>query len=162
MIDYVDFGPDGNAFLSYVDVRDTPTASILAQLLLDRQASFFKDTKHDNPTKVNIYTKCLLHLADIFLKTSEGISPSLTRRLENEPWCLAYQYSKTSDNRNNFSIVTPKEIYLVDDHNFASFFEPLCPPDALLNNMYKQFGSKRLSEYVTSRLTFSGMLKIDF
>ncbi|CAF4020170.1 unnamed protein product [Rotaria sordida] len=48
LIDYVDFGPAANSFLINIGVRDFPSASILAELLIDRQANYFANLTGDN------------------------------------------------------------------------------------------------------------------
>ncbi|CAF0871089.1 unnamed protein product [Didymodactylos carnosus] len=87
-IDYVDFGLDGNQFLHNVGVAARPSGSVLAELLLDRQAAYFRnsDKKIDQSSKIQVYTSCLKQLADVVSK----LAAPIMKRLETEPWCLGY------------------------------------------------------------------------
>ena len=62
LIDYVDFGVDANAFLSHVGVLNDPTPSALAEILIDRQAAYFKSTTNDKNllnSRIRVYIDCV-------------------------------------------------------------------------------------------------------
>ncbi|CAF0847517.1 unnamed protein product [Adineta steineri] len=140
LVDYVHFGPDGNSFLRNIGVCDRPSASVLAKLLLDRQANFFANPE-GLEKKTRAYLKCLKDLESLVSKASDILDQTLIGRLRNEPWCLAFVYLGNSSEQ-TFQIAAPKDIYLIDDYNIASCFRPLSPP--VINNFnefYKKFGS---------------------
>lgn len=161
LIDYVDFGPDANSFLLDIGVCPAPSASMLAELLLDRQANFFQNSGSQDQTKIRVYLHCLTMLATQIDKNVPILTRPLERRLRNEPWCLGCQYRPKNTNTNTYQIVNPKEIYLVDDVNFANDFQPLCPPDnqRSLSVLYEKFGSQWLSKCVRCELANLGTQK---
>ena len=162
LIDYVDFGTDANSFLLDIGVCPAPSASVLAELLLDRQASFFQNSGSQDQTKIRVYLHCLMMLATLIRKAVPTLTLALQWRLRDEPWCLACQYQPKNKNTNTYLIVNPREIYLVDDVNFANDFQPLCPPNTQpsLNTLYETFGSKWLSKCVRSELANLGTSKL--
>ena len=164
LVDYVDFGPDANSFLLDIGVCQAPSASMLAELLVDRQASFFENSGSQDQMKVRVYLHCLTMLATLIRKTAPTFSSVLNKRLTEKPWCLGCQYQTTNQKENTFQIVSPGEIYLVDDVNFAIDFQPLCPPttQAALSALYENFGSKWLSKCVRSELANLGRSKVKF
>ncbi|CAF1527156.1 unnamed protein product, partial [Adineta steineri] len=152
LIDYVDFGEEGNSFLKKVGVCCWPSASVLAQLLLDRQANYFRNSNQNiemHSKKMDIYLTCLQKLAGSVIELNE---PALVRRLQTEPWCLGYELSedKNDSKMKLFRIVSPQDVYLNDNNVCAVIFHVLCAPDdRTLSNLYKKFGSNYLSKYVT-------------
>lgn len=166
LIDYVDFGPDGNSFLLGIGVLHHPSAAVLADLLIDRQANFFADCNaEDLKRKLLAYTSCLKQLAVAAQTTNELQSANLVKRLKSHPWCLAYQ---TVERRSNgekqriFRIVSPNEIYLDDDHQCAIDLRPLLPPEEPeLTKLYEKFGAKWLSECVKRNLVHRGDFSIE-
>ena len=170
LIDYVDYGSKGNSFLLSIGVLHHPSATILAELLLDRQAIYFsnlhRNHSDDIPRKLCAYTSCLRQLALAANTTSELQSVSLVKRLKNEAWCLGYQFVERSSNNENqriFKIVPPNEIYLDDDHQCAIDLRPLLPPDELeLTKLYEKFGARWLSECVQRTLAHKGEIFFSF
>lgn len=167
LIDYVDYGPEGNSFLLGIGVLHNPSAPVLAELLLDRQANYFANlnpkNSNDLQQKLLAYTSCLRQLAIAAATTNELQSSSLIKRLKNEAWCLGYQ---TVERRSNgekqrmFKIVPPNEIYLDDDHQCAIDLRPLLPPDEPeLTKLYEKFGAQWLSECVKRTLVHKGSIK---
>ena len=161
LIDYVDYDSEGNSFLLGIGVLHHPSATVLAELLIDRQADYFANLNRNNPDdlkqKLLAYTSCLRQLA---MAMNELQSASLIKRLKNENWCLGYQ---TIERRSNgekqrmFKIVSPSEIYLDDDHQCAIDLRPLLPPDELeLTKLYEKFGAMWLSECVKRTLVHKG------
>ncbi|CAF4329132.1 unnamed protein product, partial [Adineta steineri] len=69
LIDYIDYGPEANKFLFSIGVGSSPSAEILAELLIDRQSSYFSQTKENTDEiikdKLRFYTKCLKQLASM-------------------------------------------------------------------------------------------------
>lgn len=159
LIDYVDFGVEGNKFLENIGVNEQPSVTFLAQLLLDRQAIYFNENNNDHldlSDKFNIYIECLKRLAT---NVSELQEETIKRRLTNEPWCLAYQYidDKDGNERRLFKIVKPEEVYINDHPICAKKFQPFCAPfDENLAELYKQFGSKYLAECVKKTTFVAG------
>jgi hypothetical protein len=157
LIDYVDYGAEGNSFLLGVGVLNHPSAVVLAELLIDRQADYFANNPDDLKQKLLAYTSCLRQLA---MAANELQAPSLIKRLKNEAWCLGYQ---TIERRSNgekqrmFKVVSPHEIYLDDDHQCAIDLRPLLPPDEPeLTKLYEKFGAMWLSECVKRTLVHKG------
>ncbi|CAF2972551.1 unnamed protein product [Rotaria sp. Silwood2] len=166
LIDFVDFGLKGNSFLLSVGVLHDPTSSIVAELLINRQAKYFANFTEDNKIlkgKIHIYIQYLKQLAVAASCTSELHQEPLQTRLKNEPWCLGFRLIELSENdtQEKPEIVRPMEIYLDDDHQCAVNYKPLCSPDdpALLK-LYKTFGAKWLSDCVHRQLVHTGKLKI--
>lgn len=163
LIDYVDFGPEGNSFLLGIGVLHHPSASVLAELLIDRQANYFSNVQPDDlKRKLLAYTSCLKQLAMAAQTTDELQSAQINKRLKNEDWCLGYQ---TVERRSNgekqriFRVVPPNQIYLDDDHQCAIDLRPLLPPDEPeLTKLYEKFGAKWLSEFVKRNLVHKGQL----
>jgi hypothetical protein len=163
LIDYVNYGSEANSFLLGIGVQHHPSPEILAELLIDRQAKYFansKDTDNDLlPAKLRVYTSCLKQLASFSTWSPQFHVEPLKSRLRNERWCLGYQTIVKSDGRthNNFKIAKPNEIYLNDDEQCAIDLQPLCAPvEPELTNLYAQFGSKWLSECVKRTLVHKG------
>ncbi|CAF0797545.1 unnamed protein product [Adineta ricciae] len=152
LIDYVDFGLEGNAFLLTIGVLHYPTIPLLAELLLDRQKTYFSSTTDDRISvaqKVDVYTDCLKRIAVMSIKTPEFIHGPLEKRLKTEAWCLGYQ-------THFYRIVTPTQIYLNDDPQCVLTHQPICSNDVELNKLYRQFGAKWLSECITRDLVPTG------
>ncbi len=165
LIDYIDYGSDANFFLEKVGVLHSPTAEILAKLLLDRQAKYFSDMKDNNDhqlsIKLSVYTNCLKQLASYFTCRNQLHNDPLRNRLMNEPWCLGYQMVDVKADGSKFStskIVKPNEIYLNDDEQYLNVLQPLCAPEEPeLVKLYEQFGAKWLSECVERTLSHIGI-----
>ncbi|CAF1186151.1 unnamed protein product [Adineta steineri] len=162
LIDYVDFGLDANEFLRNIGVCDHPKPSVLAELLIDRQATYFASTrnnKNDLKNKVKVYIDCLKQLASAAMYSQELQSKSLQERLRTNAWCLAFENTDGEINHNDFKmkIVKPNEVYLDDDHLCAMAFRPLLPPsEPALVKLYEYFGAKWLSDCVKRTMTFTG------
>ena len=164
LIDYVDFGPEGNSFLLGIGVAHHPSASVLAELLIDRQADYFASVKshpHTLKDKLLAYTSCLRQLAGAANTTNELQSAALVKRLKNQAWCLGYQTvdrRSSGEKQRQFKIVPPNEIYLDDDHQCAIDLRPLLPPDEPeLTKLYEKFGAMWLSECVKRTLVHKGI-----
>ncbi|CAF1417698.1 unnamed protein product [Adineta steineri] len=161
LIDYVDYGSEGNSFLLGIGVLHQPSAIVLAGLLIDRQADYFSNLNRNNPNelkqKLLAYTSCLRQLANA---SNELQSATLVKRLKNEAWCLGYQTVERRSNNEKqrmFKIVSPNEIYLDDDHQCAIDLQPLLPPDeSELTKLYEKFGAQWLSECVKRTLVHKG------
>ncbi|CAF4923582.1 unnamed protein product, partial [Rotaria sp. Silwood1] len=163
LIDYIDYGPTANSFLLSIGVLSYPSAENLADLLIERQASYFAQTKDNTKdiitTKLRIYTNCLKQLAAISNIAQHLNVEPLRSRLINKPWCLAYQIIERTDGNKEriFKIAKPTDIYLDDDHQSAIDLRPLCAPDEPeLTKLYEVFGSKWLSECVKRTLVHRG------
>jgi hypothetical protein len=164
LIDYIDYGLNGNSFLLGIGVLHHPSATVLAELLIDRQADYFANLNRNNSDdlkqKLLAYTSCLRQLAIAVNTTNELQSGSLVKRLKNEAWCLGYQIIERSSNNEKqrmFKIVPPNEIYLDDDHQCAIDLRPLLPPDEPeLTKLYEKFGAMWLSECVKRTLVHKG------
>lgn len=164
LIDYVDYGSEGNSFLLGIGVLHHPSASVLAELLIDRQSDYFADLNRNNPNdlkqKLLAYTSCLRQLAIAANTTNELQTASLVKRLKNEAWCLGYQTIERRSNNDKqriFKIVPPNDIYLDDDHQCAIDLRPLLPPDeSELTKLYEKFGAMWLSECVKRTLVHRG------
>ena len=165
LIDYVDYGSDANSFLLGIGVLHHPSASVLAELLIDRQSDYFANLNRNNSDdlkqKLLAYTSCLRQLATAANTSNELQSASLVKRLKNEAWCLGYQTVERRLNSNEkqriFKIVPPNEIYLDDDHQCAIDLRPLLPPDEPeLTKLYEKFGAMWLSECVKRTLVHRG------
>ncbi|UJR16998.1 hypothetical protein I4U23_003896 [Adineta vaga] len=163
LLDYVDFGPEGNSLLLTIGVLHFPPIPILAELLLDRQETYFANLTNDKiilDQKISVYTDCLKRIALVASKTPEFQDGSLERRLKTEPWCLGFQIIERSDNRTRcFKIVKPTEIYLNNDLQCERTHRPICPNEPSLNTLYEQFGAKWLSECVTRDVAPKGRKK---
>lgn len=164
LIDYVDYGLEGNSFLLGVGVLHHPSASVLAELLIDRQMNYFANLNPNNSNdlkeKLLAYTNCLRQLAIAANTTNELQSASLMKRLKTEAWCLGYQTIErrsNTDKQRIFKIVPPNEIYLDDDHQCAIDLRPLLPPDdSEITKLYEKFGALWLSECVKRTLVHKG------
>ncbi|CAF4311774.1 unnamed protein product [Rotaria sp. Silwood2] len=159
LIDYVDYGPEANSFLFSIGVLSYPSAENLADLLIERQASYFAQTQENTDemiaAKIRVYTSCLKQLASVSNIAQQFNFEPLRSRLMNKPWCLAYQIIESSDGtrERTFKIARPNDIYLDDDHQSAIDLQPLCAPDEPeLTKLYATFGSKWLSEAVKRTL----------
>ncbi|CAF1429414.1 unnamed protein product [Rotaria sordida] len=90
LIDYIDYGSEGNSFLLNIGVLHYPSTTILAELLIGRQANYFSNLNQNNlQQKLHVYTNCLRQLA---ITINELQSISLIKRLKTEAWCSGYQY----------------------------------------------------------------------
>ena len=161
LIDYVDFGSDGNSFLLGIGVLHHPSASVLAELLLDRQQSYFSNIHSDHlQQKLRAYTSCLKQLSIASQTSDELQTVNLSKRLRKEAWCLGYQIVERrshAEKQRTFRIVSPDQIYLDDDHQCAIDLRPLLPPDEPeLTKLYEKFGAKWLSECVKRNLVHKG------
>jgi hypothetical protein len=155
LIDYVDFGLTGNLFLISIGVLREASGTVLATLLVDRQATFFANSKRSDSDKVRAYLECLSRLQD---KVDHIDDLSLIERLHNEPWCLGFMYN--DDNSEQiFRIDVPTNIYLVDDPNLAAIFRPWCSPiRPKLDNLYLKFGSRWLRDSVQTESFVRGII----
>ncbi|UJR19550.1 hypothetical protein I4U23_022680 [Adineta vaga] len=159
LIDYIDYGPEGNSFLFRIGVVSYPSAETLVELLLERQSTYFAQTDDLITSKLRIYTNCLKQLASISDIKQKLSSEPLKTRLINEPWCLAYRTIQHEDDINEkiFQIAKPCDIYLDDDHQSSIDLQPLCAPDESdLMKLYETFGAKWLSESVQRTLMHIG------
>ena len=152
LIDYVDFGNEGNKFLESIGVARQPSVPVLAQLLLDRQATYFGESGKDD---MNMSVKCDVYISYLKLlavDVSKLNGEAILKRLRNEPWCLGYQYTDDTDGTNRYipGIADPGKVYLNNHDICAIKFKPFCVPnDPALRKLYVKFGSKWLSECVT-------------
>ncbi|CAF3220425.1 unnamed protein product [Rotaria sp. Silwood2] len=135
----------------------------LADLLIERQSSYFSQNKDENDdlisAKLRIYTNCLKQLATSNIAQQLNVEP-LRSRLISKPWCLAYQIIELRDENKEriFKIGKPSDIYLDDDHQYAIDLRSLCAPDeSELTKLYEFFGSKCLSETVKRTLIHRGL-----
>ncbi|CAF2792873.1 unnamed protein product [Rotaria sp. Silwood2] len=163
LIDYIDYGPEANSFLLSIGVLHYPSAENLADLLIERQQTYFNQNKDNNEelisAKVRFYTNCLKQLSAVSNVTQQLYVEPLRSRLINKPWCLAYQALERSDGTKYqiFKIAKPSDIYLDDDHQSAIDLRPLCAPDEPeLIKLYEKFGSKWISECVKRTLVHRG------
>ncbi|CAF1656449.1 unnamed protein product, partial [Adineta ricciae] len=160
LIDYVDYGEESNSFLTSIGVTFYPSAENLANLLIDRQKSYFQEINSDIiQGKLRFYTNCLKQLAVVCHVAQEFHRDPLKSRLRNQCWCLGYQDVDKSDGKKEkiFRIVKPNEIYLDDDHQCAIDLRPLCAPDEPeLTKLYELFGAKWISESVQRNLIHRG------
>ena len=149
LIDFVHFGPRANSFLLGIGVQHFPSATVLAQLLLERQETYFRgavDNADESAKKQKTYLYCLKQLAMSHSLSHELMNEPMKTRLKNEPWCLGYQMIDGKTER-ICKISTPRKVYLDDDHSLAVDLEPLCSPDEpLLTDFYHKFGSSWLSD----------------
>ncbi|CAF1131373.1 unnamed protein product [Adineta steineri] len=161
LIDYVDYGSEGNSFLLTIGVRHFPPIPKLVEILLERQANYFSNLK-DNETilkqKINTYINCLKRIARVSAEIPEFHNEPLERRLKTEPWCLGFQRIDSNESKTMYfyRIVKPTEIYLNDDPQCELHHRPICSNEPELNKLYKQFGAKWLSECVTRELVPTG------
>lgn len=160
LIDYVDFGPKANNFLKNIGVKNEPDAASLAELLLNRQANFFKNKQRSKNDLIRTYLECLERLASAIEKYDNIRDEKLIKRLQSEPWCVGFVYNDDKKNQQQtYQIALPKDIYLIDDCNIASYFRPLCPPiQGKLNQLYKRFGSKWLRDCIEINYVFQGII----
>ncbi|CAF0734789.1 unnamed protein product [Didymodactylos carnosus] len=153
LIDYVDFGVEGNQFLLSVGVERSPSPAVLAELLIDRQEQYFSHNEQTTEMKINTYIECLKELSMADIKLFNAV---LIKRLRNEKWCLGFKIVKDKSARNvvnsnskTYEIVQPCDVYLDDDHQIVQQLHPLVPPDFKeLTELYRRFGSPWLSESV--------------
>ena len=159
LIDFVDFGKEGNAFLTSLGVACYPSAENLIEILIVKQKEFFQETDQQFlKAKLKVYTNCLKQLSIASNLSREFFNEPLRSRLINQPWCLAYQFNQQSK-QTIFQIAKPKDIYLDDDHQTAIDVQPMCAPDEPeLMKFYEKFGSKWLSEHVKRTLIHQGSL----
>ncbi|CAF1063458.1 unnamed protein product [Didymodactylos carnosus] len=163
LIDYIDYGSEANSFLLGIGVLHYPSAENLANLLIDRQATYFARTNDDAgeilSTKLRIYINCLKQLATVSNLAQQLNAEPLSSRLRGNPWCVGFQTIDRSDGGKDriFKIAKPSDIYLDDDHQCAIDLRPLCAPDEPeLTKLYERFGSKWLSESVKRTLVHGG------
>ncbi|CAF0737424.1 unnamed protein product [Adineta steineri] len=161
LIDYIDYGPEANKFLFSIGVGSSPSAEILAELLIDRQSSYFSQTKENTDEiikdKLRFYTKCLKQLASMSNIKEKFQHEPLKSDLMNKPWCLAYRIIE--NNETIFEIVKPTDVYLNDDHQSVIDLQPLCAPDELdIIKLYEIFGAQWLSETVKRTLIHTGQI----
>ncbi|CAF4077045.1 unnamed protein product, partial [Rotaria sordida] len=158
LIDYINYGSEGNSFLLNIGVLHYPSTTTLVELLIDRQANYFSNLNQNNlQQKLYVYTNCLRQLA---ITINELQSMSLIKRLKTKAWCLGYQVIDGCTNNEKqriFKIVSPNQIYLDDDHQCAIDLRPLLPPDEPeLTELYEKFGASWLSECVKRTLVHKG------
>jgi hypothetical protein len=159
----IDFGSQANSFLLGIGVRSFPSATVLAQLLVDRQAAYFTDSTNNISElgrKQQTYLYCLKQLATSVSFSHELMLEPIQTRLRGEPWCLGYQMVKIDNGETEriCKIVTPQEVYLDDDHSLALDVNPLCSPEEpLLTDLYKRFGSRWLSECAQRVMIHTGV-----
>ncbi|CAF4889071.1 unnamed protein product, partial [Rotaria sp. Silwood1] len=167
LIDYIDYGSEANSFLLSIGVLHYPSAENLADLLIERQQTYFNQNKDNNEelisAKVRFYINCLKQLSAVSNVTQQLYVEPLRSSLINKPWCLAYQALERSDGTKYqiFKIAKPSDIYLDDDHQSAIDLRPLCAPDEPeLIKLYEKFGSKWISECVKRTLVHRGRYMI--
>lgn len=162
LIDFVDFGPDANAFLRSVGVLPFPTAPILAELLLDRQEDYLTITRDSGKginERLKVYLHCLKQLAMLHSAHQDLMTHPIRTRLKNERWCLGY---RTVDKDNSQTecigqVVRPSEVYLNDDHSMIADLQPVCAPDEqLIIELYRALGSRWLSESAQRIIVHTG------
>jgi hypothetical protein len=162
LIDFFDFGAQANSFLLVIGVRSFPSATVLAQRLIDRQAAYFSDsTKNINESarKQKTYLYCLKQLVMSDSLSHELRLKPIKTRVRSEPWCLGYQMTTDvgGETESICKIFTLREVYLDDDHSLAFDLSPLCSPDEpLLTDLYKTFGSRWLSDCTQRVLVDTG------
>ncbi|CAF4240435.1 unnamed protein product, partial [Adineta steineri] len=112
LIDYIDYGPEANKFLFIIGVVSSPSPEILLELLIDRQSSYFSQTRENTDEiikdKLRFYTKCLKQLASISNIKEKFQHEPLKSDLMNKPWCLAYRIIE--NNETIFEIVKPTDV----------------------------------------------------
>lgn len=162
LIDFVDFGTDANKFLINIGVRSYPTPSVLAELLIDRQASYFASAINDKgllKSKVHVYLGCLARLTSAVTCSNELFCEPVNKRLTTNAWCLGVQtiISPNGDSEEVYKIVVPNDIYLDDDARVSSLFQPLLAPlQPELSKLYESFGAQWLSTCVNEKKERSG------
>ena len=167
LIDYVDFGRNANRFLLGVGVLNGPTPSILAELLIDRQANYFSTETNDKvglENKVRVYIDYLKQLAVAAAYSNELHTEPIKGRLITSVWCLGFEntVSENGQNDSTFKIVKPEEVYLDDSPLCAMAFRPiLAPPEKTLFKLYERFGSKWLSECIERTMIRTGAVNLD-
>ncbi|CAF1678292.1 unnamed protein product, partial [Rotaria magnacalcarata] len=153
LIDYVNFGVDANAFLNNMGVCNYPRPADLAELLIQRQATYFANINNDKDLlnkKALFYMDCLRRLAYYVDGSNELDSEPLNTRLRTNAWCLGYQtvVDANGTNEKRLKIVKPNEIYLEDNSVYSMQLHPLLPPNKELEKLYEHFGSQWLSKCV--------------
>ncbi|CAF1463258.1 unnamed protein product [Adineta ricciae] len=163
LIDYVDYGYEANSFLLGIGVVSYPSAEVLAELLIERQAGYFSPSAQNSNDvlagKLRVYINCLKQLAAVSHVARKFTVDPLRSRLINKPWCLGYQIIDRPDGSKDriFKIAKPGDIYLDDDHQSAIDLRPLCAPDEPeLTKLYEQFGANWISESVKRTLVHRG------
>ncbi|CAF2843449.1 unnamed protein product [Rotaria sp. Silwood2] len=162
LIDYVDFGVAANTFLSRVGVRNDPTPSALAELLIDRQVAYFKSAENDKDllnSRINVYIDCLKKLAVAAVCSNELQQNLVSKRLRTNAWCLGFQtiVDKNGVSEQHFKIVNPNKIYLDDNSVYSKYFQPLLPPlQQGFPKLYEQFGAQWLSGCIQEKKKHKG------
>ena len=165
LIDYIDYGEEGNHFLRTIGVLSSPTPVNLVHLLLERHSSYFQIPSSNQSEEIlakksRFYLNCLKQLSSVAHLTRELSLEPLKSRLMNERWCLAYRTTGNEENKDRQVIIDkPSSIYLDDDHQSAIDLRPLCAPDEPeLFRFYEFFGAKWLSESVQRTLKHQGQI----
>ncbi|CAF1416514.1 unnamed protein product, partial [Didymodactylos carnosus] len=94
LIDYVDYGVDANTFLSNIGVKSSPTPSVLALLLIDRQNAYFASANNDKELlkiRIHVYIDCLKELADAINDSNQFQWEPVYTQLKTKAWCLGFQ-----------------------------------------------------------------------
>ncbi|CAF1508202.1 unnamed protein product [Adineta steineri] len=162
LIDYVDFGVDANAFLHNIGVANHPTPSILAELMIDRQANYFTSAAGNKDmlnNKIGVYINCLKELTVAAICSNELQKEPLYTRLKTSPWCLGFRMIDHKNGTRELipEIVKPHEIYLDDHSIYSEKFRPLLPPNVPeLSKLYERFGARWLSDSIKQTRTRTG------
>lgn len=152
-LDYVDYGPRGNSFLSLCGVNVEPSPTQFAVLVMERCEQFFAST--DRLIRVERYKAVLLRLASVIGKVDKATKV----QLREAKWALAFRKitpeevgdaadeSGEAEDKDECGLVLPSACYLVDNARFEYLLKPWCVPDEL-KDLYLACGSLWLSAAV--------------
>ncbi|EMD37151.1 hypothetical protein CERSUDRAFT_115067 [Gelatoporia subvermispora B] len=155
---FVDFGTQGNQFLSACGTKHEPSVEEVARILLENPRKFYEIAEgRDN---------YLTELRNIAIN-ARLISSSTLRRMKQAPILLGSRRAPRSDShdkktRDNmeidedeadaqYDLLTPDKVVIVDDPNALQLFGEViftAPQEDLLEGFYSQLGSKRLTSLI--------------
>ncbi|OCH90810.1 hypothetical protein OBBRIDRAFT_834709 [Obba rivulosa] len=155
---FVDFGQQGNQFLSACGTKHEPSVEEVARILLENPRKFYEIAEgRDN---------YLTELRNIAVN-ARLISSSTMKRMKQAPILLGSRRVKKSGNQEKkghdtadieddevdaqYDLLTPDKVVIVDDPNALQLFGEVvytAPQEDLLEGFYSELGSKRLSALI--------------
>jgi hypothetical protein len=135
LLENVDFG-NANQFLRMCGVKDEPTAVEMAEWLMSYGSSVFESKPKEY---LEILTKVAFNVSIL------SSNRNLMQRMQRSK--LLIGHFQTSQ-----QLVSPGEVYLVDDPVLQNIFQPItCPMEPILEQLYESLGSKWLTHVVDAR-----------
>lgn len=155
---YVDFGEKANMFLRSCGVKDEPTTTELAAMIVKDPARFWNLSGGGER-----YLSVLRQIAGQFEQIRSD--RSLLQEMKNSPFLVGIKRSRLTQHASEetskiieetnpmdefiqYQLAKATDIFVIDDTMSQQIFSPLSAPmEQLLEEFYSSLGSRRLSRY---------------